>query len=137
MLFASGKELKDMLHGAGDAPFHWEASDEGRLNRDKGDAATRADKEGQLAHMWSRKKRENEMPTGGGAPPLGESVAKLGVMSKVNIVHKDDGFVLWDGHHRVQAAADAEEASGKPVWVNLTYGSAGGGQVGPKTKRKG
>ena len=48
----------------------------------------------------------------------------------------DNPVTMGNGHHRVQAAADAEEASGKPVWVNLNYGPSGGGQVGPKTKRK-
>lgn len=135
MLFASGRELKDMLHGAGDQPFHWGSEDEGRFNRDKGTPEERADKEAQLGTMWARKQRENEMPMHGGARPLGESVKEVGVMSKVNVIHADDGFVLWDGHHRVQAAAAAEEATGKPTWVPLNYGEPSRPAEGKK-KRK-
>lgn len=121
MLFASGKELKDMLHGAGDQPFHFKESGEGRFNRDKGDAGERADKEDQLKSVWARKSRENAMPRHGGEHTLQESVGRLGVLSKVNIAHIDDGYAAWDGHHRIQAAAEVEEKTGKPVWVPINY----------------
>ena len=120
MLFASGKELKDMLHGAADQPFHFDKEGEGRFNRDKGTPEEKADKEAQLDRMWERKSRENAMPRQSGEP-LGQSVEQHGVKAAVSLAHADGGVIPWDGHHRIQAAADAEAKTGKPVWVPLNY----------------
>jgi hypothetical protein len=34
----------------------------------------------------------------------------------------DGSFAAYDGHHRIAAAADIEEKSGRNVWIPVTYG---------------
>jgi ParB-like chromosome segregation protein Spo0J len=60
--------------------------------------------------MWASKQRDNVQDG------LGASVAKHGVEYPVTIAHSDEGEPKLDaGHHRIQAAYDADPNSYVPV----------------------
>jgi hypothetical protein len=51
-----------------------------------------------------------------------DSVKKVGVLSPVQLVHADPGnLMLGQGHHRVAAAADISETTGKAKWVPIIH----------------
>jgi hypothetical protein len=88
----------------------------------------------ELHEMWGRKLAESKMgpETGVHGSGVHQSISEEGWRPHANVVlHHARGEDGWggdevrvhDAHHRIAAAADIEETSGKPVWINVLHQS--------------
>jgi hypothetical protein len=77
-----------------------------------------------VGDVMDYKLKESKADTGHGSGVYG-SVQRKGVLNPVQLVHGTEGsLLLGHGHHRVAAAADISETTGKDKWIPVVHTDA-------------
>ena len=76
-----------------------------------------------MEDLWASKLSESK-GKGSGPESLYDSIAKHGVQRHVTLEDHGNGTLyMGQGHHRVAAAADISEKTGRPMYIPVVYDS--------------
>ena len=134
-MFYSATDLKNTITESGDrGTIGSHASHYGITTSERQSSSFDPGEEESLDEMWSRKLAESKRPEGevhGGG--VHESISSRGWLhgrrSDVTLhwnEDPEDAYALpdvrvWDAHHRIAAAADIEQQTGKTIWLNTEH----------------
>lgn len=114
-LFMTAQEIKDTVTDSVDRELGYMDYNEEHGELEEVPAQT-------MDYVWNEKLEESKRETAGKPKPLYDSIAEKGVRHHVTIVPDHKGsFTMGQGHHRVAAAADIAEKTGRQMYVPVVY----------------